>query len=175
MVARLQMARAQIYEKRPGTARAHVMLMRIARSILLLLAVQMIACVPPGQYPNEITASYRPSVLASGQGRLAYSAVSFRSERDRGALEGATAVYLGEIEIDESASTLDQLGRAQGRASLECAKRGATHFTLVTSDAVHKHGFRLQTTRAHFAMFRLERARWDALPTELRPEPWVGG
>ena len=153
-----------------------------------------IAACTPGSAFQQVDVAYQPSAkVDTPEQRLAPSAVTF-SESDLDAIKKAGGVYLGELDIRGErgiAAGSQQNGPTNlvGRASLEAAQRGATHFMLLTggermqgtgasgvaftSDgpAPTASGAIDQIVFARFALMRVEPAHWTDLRAGLRPDP----
>lgn len=161
----------------------------MASLFVLLFAA---ACSPATSF-QHVDVAYQPSANVNvPERRLAPSAVSF-AESDTDAIEHAGGVYLGELVIRGSrgalASQRSGATNLLGRASLEAAQRGATHFTLLAGDTHVEHhssggvvftsqgadptvsSSSEQVVVARFALMRVEPDRWSELKASLRPDP----
>lgn len=119
--------------------------------------------------------------------RLTSSAIAY-SDADADALKGAGGVYLGELDVYGVRGGLESGGAGpmnlSGRASLEAAQRGATHYMLMSGGVarinsgntvvVSRYGATTmphteQQVTARFALIRVDREHWQDLPASLRP------
>jgi hypothetical protein len=157
-----------------------------------LLFVFSLAACASGSTFQKVDVAYQPSAnVHAREQRLAASAITF-SESDADAIESAGGVYLGELDLRGSRGVLEsqQSGATNlvGRASLEAAQRGATHFMLLSGDThIESHAASgvaftaqgpaptvssstEQVVVARFALMRVEPDHWNALRASLRPE-----
>ena len=157
-----------------------------------LFLISLAACAPSTSF-EHVDVAYQPSAnMHERETRIAPSAVTI-SESDVDAIKEAGGVYLGELELrgERGAAATQQSGATNlvGRASLEAAARGATHFMLVAGGSHVEHhvspgaGFSPdgptttvsstseQIVVARFALMRVEPAHWNDLKAALRPTP----
>ncbi len=73
------------------------------------------------------------------------------------------AVILGEMQVDSS--IFSGWGGLRERASLEAAKLGGTHYTLLTQWTQTQYS----VPHAIYVVIRVPPDSWEALPEELRP------
>ncbi|MGH7283138.1 MAG: hypothetical protein ACRELY_16555 [Polyangiaceae bacterium] len=165
---------------------------RIHLTSFLFLISSLAACAPATSF-QHVDVAYQPSAnVHAREERLAPSAVTI-SDSDVDAIQKAGGVYLGELELrgerGELASQQNGPTNLRGRASLEAAQRGATHFMLLTGGAhIERHtsaGFTYspqgpsptvsssseQIVTARFALMRVEPDHWNELRAALRPDP----
>ena len=158
----------------------------------LLFVLALAACAPNTSF-QHVDVAYQPSAnVRAPENRLAPSAITF-SEGDTDAIERAGGVYIGELVVRGSRGPMEaQQSRPTnlvGRASLEAAQRGATHFMLLAGDThIERHtsngvaftpegpattvsSTTEQIVVARFALMRVEPEHWDDLRVALRPEP----
>ncbi len=153
---------------------------------LLLLAT---ACGPTTSF-DHIAINYQPSPNVTTQlTRVTSEAVSY-SDTDVKTLNEAGAVYIGELDLEGVRGGLASGGAGpanlSGRASLEAATRGATHYMLlggnvergpsghtvvvVTERSAFATNPQQQEVTARYAMLRIEPDHWATLPAPLRPQ-----
>jgi hypothetical protein len=175
-----------------GTAVALYRDMQRTRISALILVFSLAACAPSTSF-QHVNVAYQPSAnLNAPEKRLAPSAVTF-AESDADAIKQAGGIYLGELELRGSRGAMEaqQSGPTNlvGRASLEAAERGATHFMLLSGDThIESHATSgvaftpngpaptvsstsEQIVVARFALMRVEPEHWKDLRVTLRPEP----
>jgi hypothetical protein len=131
--------------------------------------------------------SARPLGVASGfagsiaeQPRVTLYAVRV-DETDEARLKQAGAQLLGyyEVRTAEPAAFSESAGGAkfEGRAALEIAEKGGTHFRMVSSE-IERHELDGQGEQnfiyVRFIAYRVDQKGWDALPPTLKPDPLRG-
>lgn len=156
-----------------------------------LLVLSLAACAPATSF-QHVDVAYQPSAnVTAPEQRLAPSAVTY-SEGDVDAIKQAGGVYIGELELRGTRGDMAQRSGATnlfGRASLEAAQRGATHFMLLSGGShIERHtstgavftpdgpaptvsSSSEQIVTARFALMRVEPNRWNDLRAPLRPDP----
>ncbi|MEO7109960.1 MAG: hypothetical protein ABI183_05955 [Polyangiaceae bacterium] len=159
-----------------------------SRCLAAALLIFATACGPATSF-DHIAIHYQPSPnVTAPLTRVTSEAVSY-SDSDLKTLDAAGAVYLGEIELRGDRGGLVTGGAGPtnltGRASLEAAARGATHYTLVAGDMQRVSGPQTvvvtpqgafvtnnqqQEITARYVMLRIEPDHWAALPAPLRPQ-----
>jgi len=165
--------------------------MQRTRTISLFFALALAACAPNTSF-QHVDVAYQPSANVQAlENRLAPSAIAF-AQSDADTIERAGGVYIGELDLRGSRGAMEaqQSGPTNlvGRAALEAAERGATHFMLLTGDThIERHtssgvAFTPQgpaptvssTTEqivvARFALMRVEPDHWHDLRVGLRPD-----
>lgn len=160
-----------------------------SRFLVAALLVFATACGPATSF-DRVAINYQPSANVTTQlPRITSEAVSYENA-DLSTLNAAGAVYIGEIDLrgergDGPINGASGPANLIGRASLEAAQRGATHYMLLAGDVEQKPGPQTvvvtqhaafasnnmeQEVTARFAMLRIEPAQWATLPAALRPQ-----
>ena len=160
---------------------------------LVFVSLAFVACAPSTTFNRGINVDYRPSGEAKDQARLVGSAVPI-AIADKATLTGMGAVYLGELEMraerdDNLTGGSSGAKNLEGRASLEAAQRGATHFynseskidkqmstgssTSSSALLLGRNGQaadRVQVLTVRYALYRVEEDKWAGMTQELRPD-----
>lgn len=141
--------------------------MRELGFIVLLLAA---AC---GNKGTETV--YSPQSQGPEPAKLVSSAVELKTEADRDKLIASGAVLLGRVSI-KAESVRDDFSQSHGgsqlagRASIEAASRGGTHFYLEGSDQQRATTYwQSDVALARFAVYRVEKDQWPKLDPQYQP------
>jgi hypothetical protein len=145
---------------------------------LLFGAGLLVACASAPPAPRFAPAA---AEFQSGLPVITFPALRAHA-RDVRALQGAGAIVLGELAVDD------------GRAAAEAARHGATHYVWVGDGVEERSMPSLCWSRAalltapvatscrpgrelvvapHFVLVRVEQSAWSTLPAELRPSVWL--